>query len=38
MIYEFSRLYPLKTVKILSKICQRAICEYNITEFLLEQT
>ena len=38
MIYEFSRLYPLKTVKILSKICQRAICEYTVTEFLLGQT
>ena len=38
MIYEFSQLYPLETLKILSKICQRAVCEYTITEFLLEQT
>ena len=27
MIYEFSYLYPFKTLKILSRICQRAISE-----------
>ena len=38
MIYEFSWLYPLKTLKILSRMCQRAISENAMTEFLLEQT
>lgn len=27
MMYEFSYLYSFKTVKILSRICQRAISE-----------